>query len=102
MSNNERINNQKTNTEMKEQRYTIEEAKRVFGEDAVKRLLAQDTEQTGRYLTDPEYKFDEYRGTRDVRTDMGLLRIYYNMPWDVDIFGGIDWSQYAEIVDLFY
>ena len=87
---------------MKEQRYTIEEAKRVFGEDAVKRLLAQDTEQTGRYLTDTEYKFDEYRGAKDVLTGMGLLRIYYNMPWDVDIFGGIDWSQYAEIVDLFY
>ena len=102
MSNNERINNKKTNTEMKEQRYTIKEATSVFGEDAVKRLLAQDTVQTGRHLTDPEYKFDEYRGAKDVLTGMGLLRIYYNMPWDVDIFSGIDWSQYAEIVDLFY
>ena len=81
-----------------EKRYTIAETKRIFGEEAVKRLLAQDVVHTGRY----DGEFDEYRGAKDVMTDFGLLRICYHMPWDVDIFSGIDWSQYAEVVDLYY
>lgn len=83
---------------MKEQRYTIEEAKRVFGENAVKRLLAQDIKHTAKC----NGKYNEYCGAKNVMTDLGLLKICYRVPWDAYVSGENDLMQYAEVIDLPY
>mgnify|MGYP006879543464 FL=1 len=90
-------NKTKTHTEM-EKRYTIAETKRIFGEDAVKRLLAQDIVHTARC----NGKYNEYCGARNVMTDLGLLKICYRVPWDAYASGENDLLQYAEVIDLYY
>lgn len=97
MSNKGNEGQNKNTTEM-EKRYTIAETKRIFGEDAVKRLLAQDIVHTGRY----DGEFNEYCGARNVMTDLGLLKICYRVPWDAYASGENDLLQYAEVIDLYY
>jgi hypothetical protein len=80
-------------------RYTVAEAKARFGEEAIQTLLNSAVEQTGRSLVEDEYKFDEWRSQEVVVSDGSRLRAYYNMPCDIDIFGGVYWTQLAEIVE---
>lgn len=82
-----------------ERRYTVAEAKAKFGEETIQTLLNYGAEQTGRSLEEPEYKFDEWRSQEVLVSDGSRLRAYYNMPWDIDIFGGIEWEQFAEVVE---
>lgn len=78
-------------------RYTVDEARTKFGEEVIKMLLSADAEQTGRCLHEPKYKFDEWRSCEELPVGRTYLRAYYNLPWNMDIFAGIAWEQFAEI-----